>query len=44
MSTAAIHPFNPAPHQTTRSFGRATFGFLASTLLTSVVMVALSAL
>lgn len=44
MSATTIHPFNPAPHQTTRSFGRATFGFLASTLFTSVVMVALSAL
>jgi hypothetical protein len=44
MSTTTIHPFSPAPHQTTRSFSRATFGFLASTLFTSVVMVALSAL
>jgi hypothetical protein len=45
MSTVpATHPFNPDPQQITRSFGHATMGFLASTLLTSLVMVVLSAL
>ncbi len=43
MIAAAETAFPASPLEPARSFGRAAVGFLASTLLTSLVMVVLSA-